>query len=129
MQRPEKISNEAKWIKDCTKIRARALEVIDGKTDLISASVALRKLAIWTHAQADSDLLIFEHLLGDLSELPIGPERKYWAPDALARDDVKIKAVVDKWHPRAVTAARKLVDRYEWSLAARAARRSAGHSD
>jgi hypothetical protein len=129
MKRPATVRNESKWIKDCTKIRARAFELIDGKISLIDASLALQKLALWTHAQSDPDLLVFHHILGDLLGLPIGSERAYWAPHALARDDLKIKAVVDKWHQRALDAARRLADRYAWSLEARAALRSAGHSD
>lgn len=129
MQRPATVRNESNGIKDCTKIRARAFELIDGKISLIDASLALQKLAIWTHAQSDPDLLVFHHVLGDLLGLPIGSERAHWAPHALARDDLKIKVVVDKWHQRALDAARRLVDRYAWSLDARAALRSAGHSD
>jgi hypothetical protein len=129
MQIPATIRNEPKWIKDCTKIRARALELLEGKISLIDAALALRKLAVWTHAQSDPDLSVFNRILGDLLGLPIGSERSYWAPHALARDDLKIKAVVDKWQQPALDAARKLVDRYSWSLEARAALRAAGHSD
>ena len=129
MQRPATIRNEPKWIKDCTKIRARALELLDGRISLIDAALALQKLAVWTHAQSHPDLSLFNRLLGDLLGLPIGPERSYWAPHALARDDLKIKAVVDRWQRPGLDAARKLVDRYSWSLEARAALRSAGHSD
>jgi hypothetical protein len=62
MQRPETLRNEPKWIKDCTKIRARALELIDGKISLIDAALALHKLAIWTHAQSDPDLSLFNRI-------------------------------------------------------------------
>ncbi len=65
MQRPNTLKNEPKWIKDCTKIRARAL----------------------------------------------------------------VKAIVEKWQHPALDAAKRLVDRYAWSLEARAALRSAGHAD
>jgi hypothetical protein len=129
MQRPATIRNEPKWIKDCTKIRARALELLDGKISLIDAAVALQKLAVWTHAQSDPDLAVFNRILCDPLGLPIGAERSYWAPHALARDDLKIKAVVDKWQQPALDAARRLVDRYSWSLEARAAFRASGHSD
>ncbi len=129
MQRPETIKNEPKWIKDCTKIRARALEFIEGKISLIEAAVALQKLAIWTHAQTDADLLLFNHVNDDLLGLPTGVERSHWAAHALAHEDLKIKAIVDKWQKPALEAARRLVDRYAWSLEARAALRSAGHSD
>ena len=129
MQRPETIRNEAKWIKDCTKIRARALEFVDGEINLIDAAVALRKLAAWTHARSDPDLSLFNRIADDLLGLPIGSERTYWAPHALVREDLKIKAVLDKWRQPALDAARRLVDRYAWSLEARAVLRSAGHSD
>ena len=48
-------------------------------------------------------------------------------PHALAREDVKIKAVVDKWQHRGLNAAVRLVNRYAWSLEARAGLRSTGY--
>ena len=128
MQRPETIRNEPKWIKECAKIRARALELVDGKISLIDATLALRKLAVWTHAQSDPDLSLFDRIFDDLLGLPIGSERSYWSAHALAREDLKIKAVVDKWQQPAIDAARRLVDRYAWSLEARARLRAAGHT-
>jgi hypothetical protein len=129
MQRPQSLRNESKWISDCTKIRARALEFIDEKISLIDAALALQKLAVWTHAESDPDLSVFSSILDDLLGLPIGSERSYWAAPALADEDLKIKAVADKWQQPALDAARRLVDRYAWSLEARAALRSAGHAD
>lgn len=129
MQRPESLRNEAKWIRDCTKIRARALELIEGKLSLIDAALALQTLAIWTHAQSDPDLSLFNRLLGDLLGMPIGSERAHWAAHALVREDLKIQLTVDKWQQPALDAAARLVDRYGWSLKARAALRAAGHTD
>jgi len=129
MQRPVTVRNEPKWIKDCTKIRARALELVHGKISLIDAARALHKLSIWTHAQSDPDLSLFSRILDDLLGLPIGAERAHWAVHALAREDLKIKAVVDKWQQPALDAAGRLVDRYAWSLEARAALRSAGRAE
>src|SRR5690348_7678789 len=129
MQRPDSVKNEPKWIIDCSRIRARAFELIEAKISLIDAALALQKLAVWTQAQADPDLSVFDSIIEDLAGLPIGSERSYWAPHALAREDSKIKDVVDKWQQPAIDAARRLVDRYEWTLDARAALRSAGHTD
>ena len=129
MERPPSIKNEPKWIKDCTKIRARASELVDGKISLIEAALALEKLAIWTHAQSDPDLSLFKRIIDDLSGLPIGSGRSHWAAHALAREDVKIKAVVDNWQHRGLNAAIRLVNRYAWSLEARAGLRSTGHHD
>jgi hypothetical protein len=127
MERPQTIRNEPKWIKDCTKIRARALELVEGRISLIDAAVALQTLAFATLAQSDPDLALFMRVNENLMGLPVGAERSYWAADALAREDKKIKIVVDKWQQSAVDAARRLVDRYAWSLEDRAELRSAGH--
>jgi len=105
------------------------LELVEGKIGLIEAALALEKLAIWTHAQSDPDLALFKRIADELSGLPIGSERSHWAEHALAREDVKIKAVVDKWQRRGLAAASSLVDRYAWSLDARAELRLAGHRD
>src|ERR1700689_5775305 len=43
--RTQSIRNEPKWIKDCTKIRARALDFLEGRMNLIEAAVALQTLA------------------------------------------------------------------------------------
>jgi hypothetical protein len=129
MERPQKIRNEAKWIKDCTKIRARALELVEGRISLIDAAVALQTLAFATHAQSDPDLALFMRVNENLMGLPVGAERSYWAADALVREDKKIKIVVDKWQQPAIDAASRLVDRYAWSLGARAELRSAAHRD
>jgi hypothetical protein len=129
MQRPDSIRNEAKWIVDCSRIRARALELIKEEISLIDAALALQKLATWTHAQTDHDLCVFDGIIADLAGLPIGSERSYWAGHALAREDLKIKVVVDRWQQPALAAARHLVDRYAWTLEARAELRHSGHAD
>ena|ERR1700678_4564006 len=129
MERPPTIRNEAKWIKDCTKIRARSLEFVEGRISLINAAMALQTLAFATLARSDQDLALFMHVNENLLGLPIGAERSYWAASALAREDEKIKIVVDKWQQPAIDAARRLVDRYAWSLEARAKLRTAGHRD
>jgi hypothetical protein len=113
MQRPDSVRNEPKWIIDCSRIRARALELIEEKISLIDAALALQKLAVWTHAQTDPDLSVFDRIIEDVAGLPIGSERSSWAEHALAREDSKIKNVVDKWRQPAMDAARRLVDRYE----------------
>jgi hypothetical protein len=129
MERPPTIRNEAKWIKDCTKIRARAMELVEGSISLIDAAVALQTLILATRAQLDPDLAVFLRINQNLMGLPVGAERSYWAADALAREDKKIQVVVNQWQQPALDAARRLVGRYAWSLEARAKLRSAGHRD
>jgi hypothetical protein len=127
MDRPESIKNQPKWIKDCAKIRARALDFLEGRQSLPETAKNLQVLAIWTHAKSDSDLEIFQRIYADLSGLPVGSEREFWAPHALAREDVKIQAVEERWRARALAAAARLVTRYAWSLDARAKLRQKGN--
>ena len=39
----------------------------------------LQVLAIWTHAKSDPDLGIIQRIYADLSGLPVGSEREFWA--------------------------------------------------
>ncbi len=126
MRRPDAIRNEPRWIVLCTKIRARALDFIEGRLGMFEAAQALSKLAIWTHARDDADLKVFTLIYGEFVGLPAGPERAHWAPDALVREDAKIRAVEARWREMAQMAAARLVERYAWSLEAREALRRAG---
>lgn len=126
MKRPATIKNEPKWIVDCTKIRARACDLIDGRVSLFEASQKLKDLAIMTHAKDDADLAIFNIIYGEFVGLPAGVERKQWAAQALVREDVKIRSLEARWRDKAIAAAQRLVERYAWSLEARSALRRNG---
>ena len=123
MKPPKGITDEPKWIRHCCQIHARAKELREGKISLAEASVALGPLASWTRAESERDFEVFRQLRDELIELPIGPERKRWAADALAREDIKLHAIEDKWRSKAMKAAGNLEAKYAWSLEARAALR------
>jgi hypothetical protein len=128
MNRPDSIRNEAKWIVDCAKIRARARDLIEGRISLFEASEKLSMLAMRVHAKDDPDLWIFRLILGEFVGIPAGAERRHWAPHALVREDLKIRNLEAIWRDRAVVAAKRLVERYAWSLEARKALRRCGGS-
>jgi hypothetical protein len=123
MKPPKGVTDESKWIRHCCQIHARAKELREGKISLAEASVALGPLASWTRAESESDFEVFRRLRDELIELPIGRERERWAAEALAREDLKIHAVEEKWRNKAMKAAASLEAKYAWSLAARAALR------
>lgn len=123
MKPPKGITDEAKWIRHCCQIHARAKELREGKISLIEASVALGPLASWTRLESERDFEVFRRLRDELIGLPIGRERKWWAAHALAREDVKIQTIEDKWRSKAMKAAGNLEAKYAWSLAARTALR------
>jgi hypothetical protein len=128
MNRPDSIRNEAKWIVDCTKIRARACELIENRISLFKASEQLNMLAMIVHAKGDPHLSIFKLILGEFVGIPAGEERKHWAPHALAREDMRIRNLEAIWRDRALVAAKELVQRYAWSLEERKALRRSGGS-
>ena len=123
MKPPKGITDESKWIRHCCQIYARAKQLREGKISLIEASVALGPLASWTRAESERHFEVFRRLRDELIELPIGREREHWTARALAREDLKIRAIEDKWRNKAMNAAAKIEAKYAWSLAARAALR------
>jgi hypothetical protein len=123
MKPPKGVTDESKWIRHCCQIHARAKDLREGKISLAEASIALGPLASWTRAESEGDFEVFRRLRDELIELPIGRERKRWAAQALAREDVKIHAVEKKWRNKAMKAAGNLEAKYAWSLPARAALR------
>jgi hypothetical protein len=123
MKPPKGITDEPKWIRHCCQIHARAKDLREGKISLAEASVALGPLASWTRAESERDFEVFRQLRDELIELPVGPERKRWAADALAREDIKLRAIEDKWRSKAMKAAGNLEAKYAWSVAARTALR------
>jgi hypothetical protein len=126
-QMPAGITNAPRSEEHCRKIHARAKDLLDGKISVIEAAQALQSLALLTKAQQDPDLSVFIRLCGDLIGLPIGRERSLWAKHALEREDVKIRAIEQRWKPVALASAHRLVERYRWSLAARQNRRRSGN--
>jgi hypothetical protein len=129
MKPPKGITDEAKWIRHCCQIHARAKELREGKISLIEASVALGPLASWTRLESEQDFEVFRRLRDELIGLPIGRERKWWAAHALAREDIKILKIQDKWRSKAMKAAGNLEAKYAWSLAAHAALRKEAHKE
>jgi hypothetical protein len=129
MQRPEWVTNEPQWIKYCCQIRARAEDLVAGRLAVIEAARALARLIFWTRGQADPDLAVFTRIDEENAFLPVGPERSQWAAHALEREDAKILALEERWREEALRAARFLVEKYAWSLEARAALRRPGAQD
>ncbi len=128
LRMPAGIVNAPRWEEQCRKIHARASEHVAGKLTAIQAALALNSLAIQTRAaQDDPDFSVFRRIYGEVMGLPVGGERQHWAQLALAREDVKIRAIEERWKSEALAAALRLVAKYRWALAARQRRRKAGH--
>lgn len=109
-------------------IRARALDLIEGRLSVIESARILSKLAYWTQLNDDSDLTTFVVIESETDTLPVGEVRKHWAKHALEREDVQIEKAENLYRPFAIESAHRLAERFEWALQARVARRDSGHA-
>ena|ERR1700730_3704075 len=113
---PPGITNEALWHKHCRKIRARALDLLEGRLGVIETARAMLPLAFWTKVENEPEFLLFRAIESDTDDLPVGDVRAYWAHDALKREDVRIQAAEKLWSERAFSAAANLAERYQWTV-------------
>jgi len=109
-------------------IRARALDLIEGRLSVIESARALSKLTFWSGLKDDPDLTNFVAIDSETDTLPVGEVRKYWARHALELEDVEIAKAEELYRTTAIESAQRLAERFEWALEARAARRDSGHA-
>lgn len=109
-------------------IRARALDLIEGRLSVIESARVISKLAYWSGLKNDPDLTTFVAMDSETDTLPVGEVRKYWASHALEREDVEIAKAEEMYRSTALESAQRLVERFEWALESRAARRTGGHA-
>jgi hypothetical protein len=126
MDPPQTIHNVAQWENHCRKIHARAEDLLAGRLGVIETARLLAQLAYWAHLRNDEDLKTFVAIDSATATLPVGDVRKYWAPDALERQDVEINQARRLYHTAAYEAATRLVGRFAWAIDARNERRKHG---
>ena len=129
MKPPPHIQNVLQWEDHCRMIRARALDLIEGRLSVIeTAARTLSKLTYWSELKNDPDLTKFVAIDSETDTLPVGEVRKYWASHALERQDVEIANAEGLYRSTAMQSAQRLAERFDWALEARAARRNSGHA-
>ena len=115
MQIPPGITNEALWRNNCRKIRARALDFLEGRLGVIETARAMLPLAYWTKVEGEPEFLLFRAVASETDDLPVGDVRAHWATDALEREDLRIAAAEEFWREEVFSAAARLVGRYQWT--------------
>jgi E3 ubiquitin-protein ligase DOA10 len=128
MDAPKTIRNLEEWENHCRKIHARAEDFLAGRLGVIETARLLSQLAFWAHLRNDADLQTFVAIDSETGTLPVGEVRKYWAPDALEREDVNINQAEKLNQVAAAEAATRLVQRFAWAVEARNERRERGGS-
>jgi hypothetical protein len=109
-------------------IRARALDLVEGRLGVIAAARAIAKLGYWAGLRDDTDVVTFVAIDSETDSLPIGEVRKLWADHALVPLDAEIAKAEALYRESALEAAARLAERFSWALEARKERRDAGHA-
>jgi hypothetical protein len=121
---PDHVQNVAQWQNYCRKIRARAIDLLEGRLGVIEAARELSKLAYWTDLRSDDDLATFVAIDSETDALPVGDVRQYWSAEALQRKDPEIQHAEELYRQVALEAAERLTKRFTWALDARNERRT-----
>src|SRR5262245_59324645 len=123
MKPPSHIQNVPLWEEHCRMIRARAIDLIDGRLGVIETARAISKLGYWAGVLEDSDIEKFAAINSETDTLVVGDERRLWAQHALEREDIKTAEAEELYRTIALEAAQRIVSRFAWTLEARALRR------
>jgi len=93
---------------------ATAKAVLSGELGLIEGCVVLSGVAhgLVPRWHDDPDFLVFGVVASDTDHLPTGSARKYWNPDALAREDQRIAEYGAKSRTDIVTACQNIIARF-----------------
>ncbi|MGK8207176.1 hypothetical protein [Burkholderia pseudomultivorans] len=76
MQLPARITSEALWLKNCRKICARALDLLEGRLGVIETAPAMLPSAYWTKVEGEPEFLLFRAIASETDDLPIGDVRE-----------------------------------------------------
>ena len=97
---------------------ALASSVLDDRASLVASTQRLHKLC-WQLGLRDDDPIMRDLVLisSETDHLPLGPERQYWAPDALAEKDVQIVRAETWAREFGLETCREIVRRFRASAA------------
>jgi hypothetical protein len=112
MDRPSWVRNEADWLVDCAAIVQCALDLIQGRAGVIESARAMQRLSYKVRDERDPAFTVFCAIYSESDALPVGEERKNWAPSALQQEEAKIASFEEHWRDRSFQAAQLLVEKY-----------------
>jgi hypothetical protein len=97
-----------------TRIAAVAADMVAGRTDLLPGC---RKIVDLRSRLAkadltDPDIMEIVAVESELDDIPTGPARAHWSPEALAEKDAQAAAYLDKSKPGILRACRSLSQKW-----------------
>jgi len=105
MDRPSWVTNEPEWLADRHDIVRCAQALVEGRAGIIELTRTLYRLGFKVRAHDDPDFRRFAGIYSESDALPVGQERKNWAPTALEREEPNIVAFELRWRDLAIESA------------------------
>ena len=122
MERPAWVLDEEEWRANCRRLAAEAQGLVDGAVGVLEAARRIEdagnnlrspyEIAYALPGDCDADLTTFHKICNECLNFPSGAARQYWSGTALARVDTELNRIEEKWHERAVSAAKDLIAKY-----------------
>src|SRR5262245_42205969 len=97
MDRPQWVTNESEWLRDCQEVVRVSRAILEGTIDVVEGIRALSQLRFALRADSDPDFLVITGVDSDTDSLPVGAPRIRWHPAALARVDQERQEVESHW--------------------------------
>jgi hypothetical protein len=112
VKRPDSITNEQERQEFRHRIVTRCRDLLEGRIGVIEASRELSRSRFEADAETDPDLGVFVAIDSETNHLPVGTDRREWAPDALEAKDREIREYEQASRDDAYRAARSLLKKY-----------------
>lgn len=112
MKIPDWVHNEQKWKKDCRRLRALALRIVQEAESVIEGSRKMCRYRFWMKEEENQDFDIFVLVSSCTDHLPAGSERQLWATTALRKKDKEIQEAESFYRDDVMRSAQKIYDQY-----------------
>jgi len=105
--------NPAMFHKECKRLRALCLKIINGEEAVIEGSHKTLRYLFWMKEEDNKNWNIFRAVDSETHHLPIGSVRQHWAPESLEMKDKEIKKVEDFYRAAVIEGAHRIREEYE----------------
>ncbi len=113
MNRPNWVTDEKQWLRDCRSVATACTDYLAGTLGLIEASRLLVSCAHRLREDRNSEFTFFIAVESETDHLPVGEYRNQWAADSLKAKDEEIHSIEEFYRRDAVAAATFLLNRFQ----------------
>jgi hypothetical protein len=113
MNRPNWVTHEKQWLRDCCSVTTACRDYLAGTLGLIEASRLLASCSHSLREDRNSEFTFFIAVESETDHLPVGEYRNQWAADSLKAKDEEINSIEEFYRRDAVAAATFLLKRFQ----------------